>query len=471
MAITKCVECNGNISTSAKMCPHCGKPNPTTSATLKYGGRLLALIMIVATIFAIFGKDNSSTPTPTVTSGERSNTAIKVSPRSVAPAKSPQQHTISTLQADAARGDPKAQSTLGDLYRLGQGVPQDYAEAALWYRRAADQGYSDAQYNLGNLYEVGQGVPQDNAQAIQWVRKSADQGNATAQGLLGLMYEDGEGVPKDEAQAIQWLRKGAENGDAYAQCILGHRYHDGKVVPQDYAQAALWYREAAAQGNGPAQLSLGVMYQFGEGVPQLPVVAYALFGLDDTEEGLSDNAARIARTMTPKEIDAGQNLMRNLAKPGNFLVALNQYVSRLALNEGSPIESGINSPAAVKNTPPITSVSSQPSEPPTPEAPSPKQSSAEPGSPALSEDLWRKYNAEERAAPLERKAVLFSSTDEFLKAVDTLVLLVRRNGYECDSVSSARPTLFSRGYALSCDTFSHDYTIKDKGGQWTVTVD
>ncbi len=44
-------------------------------------------------------------------------------------------------------------------------MPQDYAQAVKWYRLAADQGYAWAQNNLGNMYELGQGVPQDYVEA------------------------------------------------------------------------------------------------------------------------------------------------------------------------------------------------------------------------------------------------------------------------------------------------------------------
>jgi TPR repeat protein len=54
------------------------------------------------------------------------------------------------------------------MFSQGRGVPQDYAEAVRWYRKAADQGYAKAQYNLGNMYWYGRGVPQDSAQAERW---------------------------------------------------------------------------------------------------------------------------------------------------------------------------------------------------------------------------------------------------------------------------------------------------------------
>ena len=71
------------------------------------------------------------------------------------------------------------------MYVKGQGVPQDYAEAVKWFRKAADQGDADAQNNLGQMYITGQGVPKDDGEAIKWFRKAADQENAVAQEKFG----------------------------------------------------------------------------------------------------------------------------------------------------------------------------------------------------------------------------------------------------------------------------------------------
>jgi TPR repeat protein len=60
-------------------------------------------------------------------------------------------------------------------------VPQDYAEAVKWFRKAADQGDAKAQLNLGFAYNTGQGVPQSSAEAVKWYRLAADQGYAGAQ--------------------------------------------------------------------------------------------------------------------------------------------------------------------------------------------------------------------------------------------------------------------------------------------------
>ena len=51
----------------------------------------------------------------------------------------------------AERGDAWAQYGLGVMYDNGEGVPRDYAEAATWFRRAADQGHADAKAALQRL--------------------------------------------------------------------------------------------------------------------------------------------------------------------------------------------------------------------------------------------------------------------------------------------------------------------------------
>ena len=43
-------------------------------------------------------------------------------------------------RAAAEAGNVGAQFNLGYMYNVGQGVPQDYTEAAKWYRRAAEAG-------------------------------------------------------------------------------------------------------------------------------------------------------------------------------------------------------------------------------------------------------------------------------------------------------------------------------------------
>ena len=90
------------------------------------------------------------------------------------------------------------------MFYNGEGVPQDYVEAAQWYRLAAEQGFAAAQGRLGVMYSNGKGVPQDYVEAAKWFRLGAEQGNATAQNNLGVLYEYGQGVPQDYVLAHMW---------------------------------------------------------------------------------------------------------------------------------------------------------------------------------------------------------------------------------------------------------------------------
>jgi TPR repeat protein len=79
--------------------------------------------------------------------------------------------------------------------------------------RLAERGDAIAQYNLGLMYLAGQGVNQDYGQAAKWFRKAAEQGYVYAQSILGFMYGTGEGVPTDYVAAYLWLSLAAAAGD------------------------------------------------------------------------------------------------------------------------------------------------------------------------------------------------------------------------------------------------------------------
>ena len=187
----------------------------------------------------------------------------------------------------AEQGHVKAQYLIGYCYENGSGVPKDDNKAAQWYVRAADQGDAEAQEamadywfrkaeqgdaraqcGLGSMYRKGLGVEQNGEQAVYWFRKAAEQGNAPGQMILGGMYSEGHGVGQDDEQAVYWLRKAAEQGYALAQCGLGVMYSEGRSVKQNDEQAAFWFRKAAEQGNALGQYELGRRYRKGYGVGQ-----------------------------------------------------------------------------------------------------------------------------------------------------------------------------------------------------------
>jgi len=140
----------------------------------------------------------------------------------------------------AEKGLPEAQFNIGLLYDKGQGVPQNYAEAVTWYRKAAEQGNAKGQYSLGRMYIKSQGVPQDYAEAVTWLRKAAEQGNAKGQYSLGMMYYRGRGVPKDYVLAHMWLN------------LSTSRYPELENAKREWADI---FRDIAASKMTSAQLA------------------------------------------------------------------------------------------------------------------------------------------------------------------------------------------------------------------------
>ena len=120
-------------------------------------------------------------------------------------------------------------------------MPQDYAEAVVWFRKAAEQGDGAGENNLGSMYERGQGVPKDYAQAASWYRKAADQGDALAQNNLGLMYEDGRGVAQDYVLAHKWFNLAATQGLDRAKKARDELA--SKMTPAQIAEAERLARE------------------------------------------------------------------------------------------------------------------------------------------------------------------------------------------------------------------------------------
>ena len=58
-----------------------------------------------------------------------------------------------------------AQLTLGDMYKKGKGISQNYTEAHKWIKKVAEQGFPHAQLTLGFMY-LDKGVLQNHTEAL-----------------------------------------------------------------------------------------------------------------------------------------------------------------------------------------------------------------------------------------------------------------------------------------------------------------
>jgi TPR repeat protein len=76
------------------------------------------------------------------------------------------------------------------LNHTGEGMPQNHAEAIVWYRKAGDAGNTDALFNIGMMYDQGTGVHQSVHEAITWYSKAAGAGSIESMNTLGLICVD-----------------------------------------------------------------------------------------------------------------------------------------------------------------------------------------------------------------------------------------------------------------------------------------
>jgi localization factor PodJL len=157
-----------------------------------------------------------------------------------------------SLRVAAANGDPSAEFEVGARLAEGRGVPQDLAQAAAWYQRAAERGFAPAQYRLASLLERGLGVTSDLARARVWYLHAAEQGHAKAMHNAAVLSIGGDGVVPDYATAIIWFTKAAERGLADSQYNLGVLYESGLGVARDPKQAYKWFALAAQAGDEQA---------------------------------------------------------------------------------------------------------------------------------------------------------------------------------------------------------------------------
>jgi TPR repeat protein len=189
------------------------------------------------------------------------------------------------------------------LYREGDIIPRDLAEAEKLGRRASELGSAEAAYEMGLFYELFQGAEpkwdeagkslalaserglggasvrlasyhlneklgdaSDKSKAVSLCRLAAEQGNAEACFLLSQFYASGDALPLDLVASTAWLRIAADRGHAASQNELGLRLAGGLGVPASFEEATKWFLKASQQGLPAALVNLGEIYQNGAGV-------------------------------------------------------------------------------------------------------------------------------------------------------------------------------------------------------------
>ncbi len=134
------------------------------------------------------------------------------------------------------------------------------ASIFLKVKSRAEAGDRDAQNNLGLCFQFGYGTKQDYAQAMVWFRRAA-----------------GNGVEKDLLIAIDWYTRAAEQRDELALIQLGWIHQKGLGVEIDLKHAFLLYLIAYKQGSSRAATHLAFMFKKGLAVTQDDFLAFQLY--------------------------------------------------------------------------------------------------------------------------------------------------------------------------------------------------
>jgi hypothetical protein len=171
--------------------------------------------------------------------------------------------SVDKLEKMAKDGNDRAQVTLGKMYFDGVGgVKQDYAKAAEYFRRAAEQGNSLAEFNYGICLDTGRGVRQDPEQALQWYVKAAEKGVMEARLNAAVMLEK----RNDTEKALEYYRIAADSGNPLAMRKVATMYMAEGQSESRVAAGVLYLRDAARRGDVRAQVMLADCYQTGRGV-------------------------------------------------------------------------------------------------------------------------------------------------------------------------------------------------------------
>ncbi len=163
-------------------------------------------------------------------------------------------------------GAAEDQFALASMYHDGHGTVNDPLEAAVWCRKAAEQGHVEAMRTLAICLEDGDGVKEDFDEMAKWYRKAADKDDPESQFKLGVCYKDGLGVAKDDKQAVTWTKKAAEQGHPIAQANLGS-FILSKIDKASFPEAVKWFKLSAKQGHPGGMYKYGLAHFSGMGIP------------------------------------------------------------------------------------------------------------------------------------------------------------------------------------------------------------
>lgn len=200
--------------------------------------------------------------------------------------------------ADAAECETQCKrGSVGSCYLVavmretGQGLSQDFTQAAKLYAETCSKGMAEGCDRLGVMHFYGSGIEKNAERAAELFLQGCRNGLATGCNNLGFVLDVGRGIQRDSEKALK-LFTAACNGGSVPGCFnAGVLYDAGRGAGADSAKAKQFF-ERARQGGVVADFRHGCNYGN----------AYSCFGLGYMHERgmwLEKNAA-LARSYYEK---------------------------------------------------------------------------------------------------------------------------------------------------------------------------
>lgn len=198
----------------------------------------------------------------------------------------------------AEKGNVHAQYRLALSYIKGNGVRQNFRQAAYWLEKATEGGYYRAVCALANMYENGTVFPVDYGKAAEYYKKAAELGTVNAMKLHDYMQEldkiDGRICFEFAESTQEYIDRASQlvfqpqlaNHYTLMAAMLGHDDSQqayglarltGDHVVQSTAEAIFLLMESSVNGNAYGFFLTAKILEYGSGVIQNEKVALELY--------------------------------------------------------------------------------------------------------------------------------------------------------------------------------------------------
>ena len=219
-----------------------------------------------------------------------------------------------------------------------------FADAAAWFKVAAEKGHVRAQTELAMYLREGRGVREDWAGCLKWLRMAADAGDAEAEFSLAELYAAGFGEPRStEETSVKLLQRSAAQGRIDATVSLARRYRFGTGVAMDFWQASTLYFKYELDWYYSLSLGMGPWLTGGADKSLPPEDAFGRFAVHYLRAVRKDNAT--SQNQIGEYLRDGWNTSKNPSLAIEFFrKAAGQKNPYAEMNLGQAYEQGAGVP-------------------------------------------------------------------------------------------------------------------------------